>query len=224
MADQNQQAERLNLVTVPGIANFPHLFDTDPKNGKYTLSILFDKKDPDAQKMMRDLQAKCTEAIRRGIDGEPGRDGKSYAPFAGHSMDDKEWVKRLGLPVEDGDTAVFTRGDNVGKLKKDVYKEYEGHWILKAGTKNDLVAAGWVVDQNRRRLTANELYSGAIVRANIWLYPYRQDNSGVGAMLNAVVKTGDGERIGGETDPLAAFGLPDASAAGAPDPFAGMGV
>lgn len=64
MADQNQQAERLNLVTVPGIANFPHLFDTDPKNGKYTLSILFDKKDPDAQKMMRDLQAKCTEAIR----------------------------------------------------------------------------------------------------------------------------------------------------------------
>lgn len=139
-------------------------------------------------------------------------------------MDDKEWVKRLGLPVEDGDTAVFTRGDNVGKLKKDVREEYEGHWVLKASTKNDLVAAGWVVDQNRRRLTASELYSGAIVRANIWLYAYRQDNSGVGAMLNAVVKTGDGERIGGETDPLAAFGLPDASAAGAPDPFAGMGV
>lgn len=224
MADQNQQAERLNLVTVPGIASFPHLFEPDSKNGKYTLSILFDKKDPDAQKMMRDLQAKCAEAIRRGIDGEPGRDGKSYAPFAGHSMDDKEWVKRLGLPVEDGDTAVFTRGDNVGKLKKDVREEYEGHWVLKASTKNDLVAAGWVVDSNRRRLTAADLYSGAIVRVNIWLYAYRQDNSGVGAMLNAVVKTGDGERIGGETDPLAAFGLPDASAAGAPDPFAGMGV
>lgn len=46
MADQNQQAERLNFVTVPGIANFPHLFEPDSKNGKYTLTVLFDKKDP----------------------------------------------------------------------------------------------------------------------------------------------------------------------------------
>ena len=40
MADQNQQAERLNLVTVPGIANFPHLFDTDPKNGKFGEEVI----------------------------------------------------------------------------------------------------------------------------------------------------------------------------------------
>lgn len=222
MADQNQQAERLNFVTVPGIANFPHLFEPDSKNGKYTLTVLFDKKDPAVSQMMRDLQAKCAEAIRRGIDGEPGRDGKSYAPFSGHSMDDKEWVGRLRLPVEDGDTARFDRGDNVGKLKKDVYEEYEGRWVLKTGTKTDLAAAGWVVDSNRRRLTAADLYSGAIVRVNVWLYAYKQDNSGVGAMLNAVVKTGDGERIGEQTDPLAAFGLPDAQDAS--NPFAGMGV
>ena len=99
MADQNQPAERLNFVPVPGIAHFPHLFEPDSKNGKYTLTVLFDKKDPAVSQMMRAQQAKCAEAIRRGIDVEPGRDGKSYAPFSGHSMDDKEWVGRLRLPV-----------------------------------------------------------------------------------------------------------------------------
>lgn len=207
-------------TTVPGVANFPHLFDVDQKSGKYSLTVLLDKSDPQVAGEVQKLMMAVKDAVKEGIDGRQGSGGNNYAPFAGHRLDDAEWMSGLLLPVEDGDKAVFTRGEHKGKLKKDVYPELAGKWILRTNTPDNLSQAGVIVDTQRRPLKPNDIYSGALVRVKVWLYPYKQDNLGVGARLRAVVKTGDGERLAnGGGDPLDGFGLPAEAPA---DPLGGM--
>lgn len=123
------------------------------------------------------------------------------------------------IPLRDGD----------GKVKGDKYKEYAGRRFFNASSKADETHGPVpAVDMNRQPLTSTTLYSGALVRARVWFVVYTQNGFGVRAQLSAVVKTGDGERLGGGTfDPLDGFGLPDEPTAStdAPkneDPFDGV--
>ena len=77
-----------------------------------------------------------------------------------------------------------------------------------------------------------QLYAGCWVRANIWFSPYVVNgNMGIKAVVNAVVKTGDGTPLltMKDPDPLKGFNMPapTADTGGADtmgDAFAAMGV
>lgn len=79
-----------------------------------------------------------------------------------------------------------------------------------------------VVDENRQKvLDKSKIYAGCIVAAAINLYTYNNmGNIGVGVGLSAIMKTGDGEALGGgPVDVNEVFGGIQPTAAGGPTPF-----
>ena len=129
-------------------------------------------------------------------------------------------------PIQDGDTAVFRSGKNVGKRKCDVYPEYAGHWAVDATKQardrnNQVVPPPPVVDQNVQKVLDPEVvYSGCYVIANVNAWAYQNQQYGVGIGLNAVQKVRDGERLGNAApDPETLF-APLPSAPQAPMPQA----
>lgn len=186
----------------PVVADFVHL--TKPDNqGVYSMTLLIDKDTPEGKENIADVQAAIKEAVKYSF--EKGQ------PFAGRKPEDV--VPILLLPLKDGDTDKFSKGDNTGKLRKDVYPEFAGKMFLSVKTKVDLTAKEHgIFDVNRRPVPAAQLYSGMLVRPAVWFHAYDNGNRGIMGTLNFVLRTGDGERLGGggETDPFKLFGLPDA--------------
>ena len=90
-------------------------------------------------------------------------------------------AKKVKLPLRDGDE------------DKDSF-EYEGKFFLSASDKNPPV----VIDENKVEiLSPREIYSGCYGRVSISFFAFdKAGNKGVGAALNAVQKTRDGEPLG----------------------------
>lgn len=224
------------VMTTPGVVDFPHLFRPG-QGGKYGVTLLIPK-DSKGQAEAQSITGAILEAIRDGVtrSGGTNDDGsKRPAPFAGHNPEDKEWIRTLNLPLKDGDTDVYMRGANKGKLRKDVNKEFAGHWFVQLSTKQNPSATDPQIGRSRlidirtkNDLTQQDVYSGCKGRAKIWFKPYnREGELGVSASLVAFVKTDDGEPIApptGSSDPFSGFGfeLPGKGAADGSDPLAGM--
>ena len=152
--------------------SFANVFEPKaPKSGgdpKYSCSILIPKSDTVAVELVK-------EAIAAAM--EIGKTGK--------------WGGRIPkpckTPLRDGDTE---RDD----------PNYEGYWFLNASATMrarpavKVVENGVLVDA----LDTEDFYSGCYGTALINFFPYdASGNKGVGAGLNAVVKTRDGEKLSG---------------------------
>lgn len=96
-----------------------------------------------------------------------------------------------GFPVLDGDDSE--------------YEEEHGHWVVRCSAKN----CPPVYDADGNPLPPAEVYSGCYIRVQINVYPYFWNNTkkGVSIGLNAVLKTGDGERFGGGNTSPEVFGI-----------------
>ena len=200
----------------PAVVDFPHVFSVDPSNGKYACTFLFDKDTEEGKETIRANMQAIFNAVKRGfVKGTfsvPGID-----PTDTKTFDDK--VKEF-MRLKD-----FHNPIHDGAAKAEKNPEFTNRWYVKATSKpSDEHPSVPAVDMKRTPLTSATLYSGALAKAKIWYAPYSNNNGfGVTAILSAIVKTGDGERLAGfaPSDPLDGFGLPDGEPK-SDDPFEGI--
>lgn len=217
------------IMSESGVLNFANgLFQG--RDDKYSCYILIDKTTAQGKEEAK----KITEAISQAIvDGtqDQKRDGNTVpGPLAGLNPQDEKQVSRLTLPLKDGDTDTFALGEHVGELRKSVYPEFANHWYLKlnAGS-HKLLDEGLirkVVNGLMMPAVQSDVYSGNLVRANIWFTAYSNNGrKGVQARLNALLITDPGTPLYDrqDRDPFAGFGLP-AQTTTSNDPFANMGI
>ena len=101
-------------------------------------------------------------------------------------------------PLRDGDAEKKMLAED-GQTRGEKYPERLGCFFLNARSKKPIA----VLDRDKNVIDEpSEVYGGAKGRLNITFYPYiTKGNQGVGAGLNAVQKTGDGEAFSGAGKP-----------------------
>lgn len=212
------------IMNEPATLDFANGLFRD-RDGKYSCYLLIDKSTPGGQAEAKAIAQAIQDAIKDGT--RPS--GNYPAPLAGLDPNDQNAVKRLSLPLKDGDKDVFALGEHAGERRADVYPEFAGHWFLKVSAgEHRMVDEGLVRDMSNRPVQASQVYSGNRVRANLWFAAWNNNgNRGVQARLNALLIVEPGEPLvqgGHGGDPFAGFGLPAADASAGGDPFANMGV
>ena len=145
----------------------PHKFDGDEGEGKYFATLIIPKTDKKAVAL---INKAIQEAMAEAKDKKWG--GK--VPPA----------SKLALPLRDGDE------DN----EKDA-PELKGCYYMRAKSSQK----PQVVDKDRQPITdPSEFYSGCYGYASIVFLGYdHAGNKGVGCYLNNLMKTKDGESLGG---------------------------
>lgn len=112
----------------------------------------------------------------------------------------------LATPVYDGDGVRPSDGEAFGP-------ECKGHWVFTASNTTDYPPA--IVDaQGNPIINQSEVYSGMYAKVNVTFFPYAfGGKKGIGCRLNPVMKTRDGEALGGSAPSAAqAFGSPQPTA------------
>lgn len=216
MTDGKQQYGSTEVVFPhPAVVDFPHVFSVDPSNGKYACTFLIDKDTEEGKETLKANMQAIFNAVKRGF-----IDGVFKVKGIDPDSDDfdakaKEFMRSEGFhnPLRDG------------APKAEKTPEFADRYYVKASSKpSDEHPSVPAVDMRRTPLTSATLYSGALAKAKIWYAPYSNNNgTGVTAVLIAIVKTGDGERLAGSgpSDPLDGFGLPDGEPK-SDDPFEGI--
>ena len=74
-------------------------------------------------------------------------------------------------------------------------EECKGCWVITASTKNKPQVVG--IDNVNCELAPNDIYSGMYARVTLNFYGYKNKKTGVGCGLGNVMKTRDGEPLGG---------------------------
>lgn len=100
-----------------------------------------------------------------------------------------KWGKaptNLKKPIKDGDA----KNDEGEPLYPD---EFHGHIFFNATTKQKLV----ILNRLKEEIPADQVYSGCYALVNVNFFPYDTGSKGIAAGLNGVLKTYDGERLGG---------------------------
>ncbi len=112
-------------------------------------------------------------------------------------------------PVYDGDGTRPSDGMPFGA-------ECKGHWVFTASAKADYPPE--VVDANRNPIiNQSEIYSGVYAYVNVEFFPYLFGGAkkGIGCGLGPIMKSRDGEPLGGSAPTAAqAFGVPQQAAPG----------
>lgn len=112
-------------------------------------------------------------------------------------------------PVYDGDGVRPSDGMPFGA-------ECKGHWVFTASAKADYPPE--VVDANRNPIiNQSEIYSGVYAYVNVEFFPYLFGGAkkGIGCGLGPIMKSRDGEPLGGSAPTAAqAFGAPQQAAPG----------
>lgn len=92
---------------------------------------------------------------------------------------------KLWNPLRDGDEVLEERPER---------KEYEGVYYLKASSRKQPKA----FDRDKQEiLDLDEVYSGCYCRGVLVCAPFNNKSAGFKFYLNSVMKTGEGERLGG---------------------------
>ena len=122
--------------------------------------------------LVKELQDAINAAVQKGVSEKWG--GKKPG--------------NLKLPLRDGD-----------QERADEFPEYKGMYFLNASSNRK----PGVVDADRNEIIdASELYSGCYGYASINFYPFNNNgNKGVAVGLNNIMKTNDGEPLGGVATP-----------------------
>ena len=95
-----------------------------------------------------------------------------------------------------------------GDVEREDDPVYEGHWFINASASTKSKPAVKILDGGilADALDEEDFYSGAYGAAVLNFFPYSASgNNGVGAGLNVVLKTRDGERLSGGIDADAAL-------------------
>lgn len=119
------------------------------------------------------------------------------------------------VTVHDGD-GVKVNGETYGD-------ECKGHWVINCNANPDHPPK--VVDSQRQPImNESDVYSGMYGWVNISFYPYLfTGKKGIGCGLNAVMKTRDGQPLGGSAPSVdEAFASVPAAPAGGIDPITGL--
>lgn len=151
---------------------------------KYSVTVLVPKTDVDT---MNRINAAMEAAKQRGIAEKWNGQCPPIVP----------------IPVYDGDGKRPSDGMEFGP-------ECKGHWVFTAGAKADNPPE--VVDsQGNPIINQSEVYSGMYGKVNVRFYPYSYGGKkgvGCGYGLGPVMKTRDGEALGGSAPTAAqAFGF-----------------
>lgn len=168
-------------VTPEMIASFVKVFEPEPNLSgqlKYSVQLLIDKSD---KKGVAALEAMVAKAKAKGVATKWGG---------------KEPAFRY-QPLRDGD-AELASGE-----KEDA--AYKGRMFLNASA-NEKDKPQVVGPDAKPLMDQDLLYSGAVVRADLSAFPYKNSgNSGVGWYLNSLMVVRDGERLDGRQNAVDAF-------------------
>ena len=120
------------------------------------------------------------------------KDAIAAARAQGKEKFGKGWdTNALGLPLHDGDE------------EKPDDPAYAGHFYFNASSKS----RPQIVDADINPIMdQDEFYSGCYARASVNFYAYNNVKKGVGVGLNNLMKTADGERLGGGSTAAEDFG------------------
>lgn len=118
--------------------------------------------------------------------------------------------------------ATLADGDGLRENGEPFGDECKGHYVVTART----TRKPGVVDMSLAPLDPSDIYSGMYAQVTINFYPYDASGSrGVGCALGNVLKTRDGEPLGGGASAEADFAdLADAANAPFVDPITGMPI
>lgn len=192
--------ELTNVTTGEVRLSYVHLFKPyahqPGQEEKYSTTVLVPKTDADT---MSRIHAAIEAAKQRGIS--------------------EKWNGQcppiLPTPVYDGDGVRPSDGMEYGV-------ECKGHWVFTASAKVDYPPE--VVDsQGNPIINQSEVYSGMYGKVNVNFYPYAfGGKKGIGCGLGPVMKTRDGEALGGSAPTAAqAFGFSQQAPAASNQPFMG---
>lgn len=162
--------------------------DDGQQTPKYSLSMIIKKADGNT---LAAIKKNYEEAIQRGIE----KYGESF--------------KRKATPL------VRPVGSNSGLLvdcdQDERYQEdsdYKGCYILQA--KSLTPAPVFSIETGRKQLTPDEIkeyvYSGCYGKVLFNFYPYNNRQMGISCGLDSVMKTRDGESLGGRVNAMDYFG------------------
>lgn len=177
-----------NVTTGEVRLSYVHLFKPyaamQGQEAKYSVTILVPKTDVDT---MNRINAAIEAAKQRGISEKWNGQCPPIVP----------------TPVYDGDGTRPSDGMEFGP-------ECKGHWVFTVGAKADYPPE--IVDsQGNPIINQSEIYSGMYGKVNVNFYPYSYGGKkgvGCGYGLGPVMKTRDGEALGGSAPTAAqAFGF-----------------
>lgn len=150
----------------------------------------------------------------------PGSDKAKYSVSVLVPKEDKATIKAIN------DAVAKCAAENGDKIKKKKFKhplrdgdtdrestEYEGHYFMTVSSVDKPI----VLDENGDTcINPREIYSGMYGRVSINFFAYNHElgGEGVGAALNSVKKTSDGEALGSsytEEDAKSDFGDDEAA-------------
>lgn len=183
--------------------SYPHLFvphSNDPTSApKYSLTCLLPKSDTETYQLLQQvIESQKQLAAQSRWNGV-------VPPIVPTPIHDGDGVKTDGTPFPD---------------------ECKGHWVFSASAKADFKPD--VVNAQKQPITnQTEIYAGCYgqVCINVFAYAF-QGKKGIGFGLGPVMKTRDGEPLGGGSMSAAtAFGAPEGGAASVfaqPAPAAAM--
>lgn len=171
MANYNKKLTETSVRIGEVRFSYANVFEpraNDKGDLKYSCAILIPKSDTAAVKLVQDAIAAAQEI------------GKT-----------SKWGGRIPkpckTPLRDGDTE---RDD----------ENYAGHWFINASASTKAKPAVKIMDGGiiADALDSEDFYSGCYGAAVINFFPYdASGNKGVGAGLNVVLKTRDGEKLSG---------------------------
>lgn len=175
-----------NVTTGEVRLSYVHLFKPYAamlgQEEKYSVTVLVPKTDVDT---MGRINAAIEAAKQRGISEKWNGQCPPIVP----------------TPVHDGDGVRPSDGMEFGP-------ECKGHWVFTAGAKADYPPE--VVDSaGNPIINQSEVYSGMYGKVNVNFFPYSfGGKKGIGCGLGPVMKTRDGEALGGSAPTAAqAFGF-----------------
>lgn len=161
--------------------------DTGEEVG-YSCQVLVEKNDQENIKKIR-------KAIEETVKEKWGADKKNWpAPYNSMNFDfGTSFPNANGFPLKDGDEKATDEND-----------PRAGHVFINAKNRKKRPECGVVKGKGWQRIPDNKiaevLYSGCYGDVIARSYPYENDKSkGVSFDLRAVMKTADGERLGGDS-------------------------
>ena len=184
MADKKVDQEKLKVMTTEFRVGHPHVFEPSSMPGdsklSYSIEMLFDKKTTDLSHLQNPLKAAII--------------GK-WGPVK------SEWPSPLKMPIRDGDKPH-------GK-KKEVKKEHQGMWVVRASSSAEYSAPHVVGRDPDVALTSeSEFYPGCYARAHLKAHAYTfADKDGVKFVLDGVQFLRDGQAFGGKKPANQMFGV-----------------
>lgn len=186
--------EATNVTTGEVRLSYAHVFKpyaaVPGQEEKYSVTILVPKSDTATKAR---IDAAIEAAKQKGIANKWNGQCPPFVP----------------TPVYDGDGTRPSDGMPFGA-------ECKGHWVFTASAKADYPPE--VVDANRNPIiNQSEIYSGVYAYVNVEFFPYLFGGAkkGIGCGLGPIMKSRDGEPLGGSAPTAAqAFGTPQQAAPG----------